>query len=110
MLLRAVLVMIGVLVLALGIQSARLDRAQGQLLEAEASAAHWERELRTAERVAEQARLARSVADAEAARQRAVASEYEAVKAALRRGGWDAPLPDDFRALLVGLLRAGGPR
>lgn len=54
-----------------------------------------------------QARLAASVARAEADRQRAKATEYEHVKDAFRKGDFDAPLPDDFRALLDRILRPG---
>jgi len=57
--------------------------------------------------IAEQAAIARDVARAEAERQRTKADEYEAVKAALRNGGFDAELPDDFRRLLAGILWTG---
>lgn len=53
-----------------------------------------------------QARAAADVARAEAARQAAVAAEYEQVKDAFRKGDFDAPLPDDFRALLGRILHA----
>ncbi|WP_370211550.1 hypothetical protein [Roseovarius sp.] len=53
-----------------------------------------------------QARAAADVARAEAARQAAAAAEYEQVKVAFRKGDFDAPLPDDFRALLGRILHA----
>lgn len=53
-----------------------------------------------------QARAAADVARAEAARQAAAAAEYEQVKDAFRKGDFDAPLPDDFRALLGRILHA----
>ena len=54
-----------------------------------------------------QARLAATVAQSEADRQRANAVEYEQVKDAFRKGGFDVPLPDDFRVLLNRILRPG---
>lgn len=52
----------------------------------------------------DQAKAAAVIAKAEAARQRAKAEEYEQVKDAFRKGDFDAPLPDDFRVLLDRLL------
>jgi len=53
-----------------------------------------------------QARLAATVAQSEAARQRAKAAQYERVKDSFREGNFDAPLPDDFRVLLNRILRS----
>jgi septal ring factor EnvC (AmiA/AmiB activator) len=52
-----------------------------------------------------QARLAATVAQAEAGRQRAKAAKYEQVKEAFRQGDFNATLPDDFRVLLNRILR-----
>jgi len=53
-----------------------------------------------------QARAAADVARAEAERQAAAAAEYEQVKDAFRKGDFNAPLPDDFRAVLGRILHA----
>ena len=52
----------------------------------------------------DQARDAAEVAKAYAARVEARAAEYEQVKDAFRKGDFNAPLPDDFRILLDGIL------
>lgn len=62
------------------------------------------RQLANAERIAEQAELARDVADAEADRISAKAREYDALKEALIRGEDDAELPDWFIAYLGSLF------
>ena len=54
-----------------------------------------------------QARLAATVAQSEADRQRAKAAQYERVKDSFRKGNFYAPLPDDFRDLLGRILRPG---
>lgn len=52
----------------------------------------------------EQSKLAREVADAEAARVKARAAEYDALRETLMRGDDDAPLPEWFRDYLDRLL------
>lgn len=68
--------------------------------------ARLERSVVALEQSRAQARAAAERARAEAARQAAAAAEYEQVKDAFRKGDFDAPLPDDFRALLDRILHA----
>lgn len=56
---------------------------------------------------AERSEEAKRVARAEAARAQEKAAEYEQVKDAFRKGDFNAPLPDDFRALLDSILHPG---
>ena len=53
--------------------------------------------------------LAEAVARAEADRVAVKAAELEQIKDAFRTGDFNAPLPDDFRALLNRILRPAAP-
>lgn len=66
--------------------------------------ARLERENATKELVIEQEREARRVADANAARERIKAEEYDRLKEALLRGGDDVQIPDWFKSWLADLL------
>ena len=69
--------------------------------------ANLSRELSVQASIADQAALARAVADANAKRLTAKAAEYDDLREQLLRGEEDADLPDWFIAYLVRLLGVG---
>lgn len=76
-----------------------------QLASERADNASLTAQIETQKQIVDQMNAARVRAEAEAERQRVKAEEYDAVRAALSEGGFDAELPDDFRAILAGILR-----
>lgn len=91
------LALAGALAVALWWQSGRVDALIAENASLSRSVAALERSI-------ERSKLARAVADANAARERERAEEYDRLRESLLRGEEDAELPDWFRRYLDDLL------